>query len=428
MFAVEPTTTAANAINALGVDLLRQSGKPGENVLLSPYSIQSALAMTYAGAAGDTRTEMANVLHYPANDTEVHHSFAALHKALPALPGVMMDHDGNTVVDYLFAAVRKGLEDLTHTRVRDADQMQEREGQFSPTVMAMANRLFGQTGFAYRELFLTLLKDNYDAQLKALDFVRDPTGATEHINDWVAERTSQRIRNLIPKGDLDNLTRLVVVNAIYLKVRWAEEFSAFATRRQPFHLSSKNSIDVPTMKSQRSLGYARRQDCTVLTIPCRGGDLQFLILLPDKVDGLADVENKLTARLLADCAKPYNQELILYLPKFELSPPAMALSRELLALGMRSAFDQPQSSANFDGIAPRQENNYLYLSEVFHKAYLKLDEKGVEAAAATAVTHKWIGSAAGEPIEVRVDHPFLFAIQHRASGACLFLGHVSDPR
>jgi serpin B len=139
---------------------------------------------------------------------------------------------------------------------------------------------------------------------------------------------------------------------------------------------------------------------------------------------------KLTARLLADCASLRSQEVILYLPKFRLELPAMAPSRELQAHGMQSVFDPPPGSANFDRIAPRRPNDYLYISEIFHKTFLSLDEKGTEAAAATAVAMV-ARSAVRErpkPIEVRVDHPFLFAIQHRASGACLFLGHVTDPR
>jgi serpin B len=402
IFAAEPTTTAANAINALGVDLLRQSVKPGANALLSPYSIQTALAMTYAGADGDTRTEMLRVLHYPDDDAEVHRSFAAL---------------------------RKSLEDVIQKSVREAEQMQKRGGKIDPITLTMANRLFGQTGYAFREPFLKLVKDDYDAPLELLDFAKNPPGTTKRINAWVEDQTRHRIRDLIAEGALNELTRLVLVNAVYLKAQWAEGFSLSATRPKTFYLGANNLINVPMMTAQRSLGYARRDGTTVLAIPYRGGDLQFLILLPDKVDGLADMEKKLTARLLADCAALEQQEVVLFLPKFNPEPPAMSLGRELRALGMKSAFDQPRGSANFDRIAPRQPSDYLYISEVFHKTILNLDEKGTEAAAATGVG-AFLSDAAIKPIpiEVRVDHPFLFAIQHRASGACLFLGRMSDPR
>ena len=184
------------------------------------------------------------------------------------------------------------------------------------------------------------------------------------------------------------------------------------------------------MTTPRAFGYARREGCTVLTLPYSDGELQFLILLPDQLDGLADVEKKLDARLLADYAQSSPQEVMLYLPKFKLEPPTLSLGRELQALGMRSAFDQPLGSANFGLMAPRRPNDYLYLSEVFHKTFLALDERGTEVAAATAVVMATPSAVRPKPkpIEVRVDHPFLFAIQHRASGACLFLGRLSDPR
>jgi serpin B len=403
IFAAEPTTTAADAINALGIDLLHQSAKPGANALLSPYSIQSALVMTYAGAEGDTRAEMAKVLHYPESDAELHRSFAAL---------------------------RKALEDVTQKSVREAEQAQKLGGKVDPITLTMANRLFGQTGYAFREPFLAFVRDNYGAPLEPLDFARNPSDATKHINTWVEDQTRQRIRDLIPDGALNNLTRLVLVNAIYLKAPWADQFYDFATKPQTFYLGASNLINVPMMTAQRSLSYARRDGCTVLAIPYRGGDLQFLILLPEQVDGLANLEMKLTARLLTDCAALDRKDVILHLPKFKLEPPVMSLGRELQALGMKSAFDLPQGSANFDRIAPRRPDDYLYISQVFHKTFINLDEKGTEAAAATAVAAV-VASVALEkpkPIEVRVDHPFLFAIQHRASGACLFLGHVTDPR
>jgi len=403
MLAAEPTATATHAINALGIDLLRQSGNRSENALLSPYSIQSALVMAYAGAAGGTRGEMAKALHYPKDDAEIARSFVAL---------------------------RKSLAEVTQESTRDAEQMQKWGGKIDPITLTMANRLFGQRGYAFREPFLKLVKDDYDAGLELLDFVKDAANARKHINTWVEEQTRQRIRNLIPTGALTNLTRLVLVNAIYLKAPWTYEFYESNTQRQPFHLGANNLISVPTMMSTRTVGYARRDGCTLLTIPYWGSELQFLILLPEQPEGLCALEKHLTAKQLAGGARLGLQEVTLYLPKFKLEPPLMSLGLELQALGMKSAFDQPRGSANFDRIAPRRPSDYLYISEIFHKTFLDLDERGTEAAAATAFTAE-LGSQMGErpkPIEVRVDHPFLFAIQHCASGACLFLGRMSDPR
>ena len=160
---------------------------------------------------------------------------------------------------------------------------------------------------------------------------------------------------------------------------------------------------------------------------CIKNDAQFLILLPDARDGLAALEARVTPDLLAACADTDLTEVNLYLPKFRIEPPLLRLGQTLKALGMKSAFDQPQGSADFDRLAPRKQGAYLYLGEVFHKAFLDLDETGTEAAAAAGLSAiTW--ADAHKPIKVRVDHPFLFAVQHRPSGACLFLGRVTDPR
>ena len=400
MRATEPTPTAANAINALGIDLLHNGGDPNANALLSPYSIQSALAITYAGAEGETRAEMAKVLHYPKDDAETHGSFAAL---------------------------RKALDEVVQKSANDAEQMTKRGVTNDPITLTVANRLFGQSGYDFREPFLALVRDNYGAPFEPLDFVKNPLEATKHINVWVEDQTRQRIRDLIPKGALDRLTRLVLVNAIYLKAPWADEFSQSATQPRPFYVMGGEPVDVPTMTGTRQVGYASRGGFRVVAIPYRGVAIQFLILLPDQVDGLAALEGKLTAGQLSECANLSGQEVILFLPKIKLEPPLMTLGKQLQTLGMRTAFDQPRGSANFDRMAPRRAGEYLYLSEVFHKTFLKLDEKGTEAAAATAVAVR-AARASERPIEVRIDHPFLFAIQHRPSGACLFLGRVTDPR
>jgi serpin B len=227
------------------------------------------------------------------------------------------------------------------------------------------------------------------------------------------------------------MTRLVLANAIYLKALWAATFSESATQPKPFHVRARESLNVPMMNRVASFGYARREGLVAVALPYVGGDLQFLILLPDKVDGLPEIERKLSADLLAQCAKLESQDVDFELPKFKLEPPTVALAEKLKAMGMRFAFNEPSGSANFDRIAPRQPNDYLYLSNVFHKTFIAVDEKGTEAAAATAATMMLATGLARPkppPIIVKVDRPFLYAIQHVPSGACLFLGRVTDPR
>lgn len=393
---------ATTAINALGIDLLHKTGEPQGNTVLSPYSIQCALAMAYAGAQGETRAEMARVLHYSSDEAAVHRSFSEM---------------------------RKTLDELVQRSTRKSEQIRKWGATNDPITLTIANRLFGQAGFDLRAPFLSLLKDSYGALLESVDFSKDPAGITKYINTWVQNQTRQRISSLIPDGALKEFTRLVLVNAIYFGAAWELEFYDRATKQRSFHVGGGKPVDVPTMTQQNALGYAKRSGFTVVAIAYSGNEIQLLILLPNKIRGLAALEAKLSVSLFAECAKLARQDVILYLPKFKIEPPVLPLGKTLQVLGMRNAFDKPRGSADFDRIAPRRVTDYLYVSEVFHKTFLKLDEKGTEAAAATAA-EMMEGEAlrSKPPIEVRVDHPFFFAIQHRASATCLFLGRVTDPR
>ncbi len=400
--AAEPPSLAANAINSLGVDLLHRVGKPDENALISPYSIQSAMVMAYAGADGATRDEMAKALHYPKDDSELHKSFADLRKALNA-------------------AIKESETDSAQRR---------RYGQTNdPLTLVIANRLFGQRGYDFREPFLALLKNNYDAPFEDMDFINGSAAATKEINLWVEDQTRKRISNLIPDGALNRLTRLVLVNAIYLKAPWAEKFGASNTKPGLFHVSGGKGVEVPMMNQRKEFAYGKGNGFSMVMLPYSNYQLVFLIILPDKVSGLAAVEAKLNPELNADTVKFENCDVALRMPKFKLEPPTMPLGQTLQALGMKSAFDIPPHSANFERMAPRKPDDYLALSGVYHKTFLKLDEEGTEAAAATAMAFNTLGiHEPPKQVEMNVDHPFIFAIRHQLSGAILFLGHVTDPR
>ena len=255
--------------------------------------------------------------------------------------------------------------------------------------------------------------------------------ARQHINKWVAAQTRDRIRDLIPDGGVDALTRLVLANAIYLKAPWQSEFNDAMTKPKPFRVHGAAAVDVPTMNQSGQLGYAKREGFTAVALPYSGGELQFLVLLPDEGSNLRSLEKELRTKMLAQCATLEPHEVDLWLPKFNFEPPTIALGTTLQALGMKTAFDIPQGSANFDRMAPRKPNDYLAISKVFHKTFIAVDEKGTEAAAATAVVMREVSAAwvqKPKPIEVKVDRPFLYAIQHVPSGVCLFLGRVTDPR
>ena len=395
---------AGGAVNALGVDLYRAHTAGESNLLLSPYSIQIALAMTYAGADGDTRAEMQRVLHYPKDEAALDGSFEALAKEL--------SFDAALSIEAVKNAQRQG------------------SGPTTPIEFDLANRLFAQRGYEFRPAFLSAVKDHYHAPLEEMDYKTEPEKARETINHWVAEQTKDHIRDLIPSGGITKDSRLTLVNALYLKAPWEKEFYEKATQPDRFLVHGHEGVNVPMMVNKSSCGYARREGYQVVTRPYYGRTLQFVILLPDDPGGLAAMEKQLTPELLAGLAKLPAEDVILHLPKFRIAPPTMPLENNFKALGMKSAFNDPLGSANFDRMAPRKPNDYLYISAIFHKTYLALDEKGTEAAAATAVA-MLAGAAmrkAPPPPEVKVDHPFIFAIQHVESGACLFLGRVTDPR
>ena len=395
---------AAKATNELAVDLHRQLATGDENLCISPYSIESALAMTFAGEDGETRTEMARVLHL-TNDSTVPASFAAL---------------------------QHSLQEMSAKTAELVKQSKKFGGPSEPITLNIANRLFAQKGYAFREAYLSLVKQNFGGAFEPLDFITNAAAATQHINKWVADQTHDRIRDLIPGGALDKTTRLVLANALYLKAPWASEFSQNATQSEPFHVHGGRPADVPVMrKTDKHFGYAKRDGYTAVSLPYAGDDLQFLVLLPDDVNGLHTLESKLTGEMLAQCAKLQTRDVDLHLPKFKLEPPTITLAEKFEALGMRTAFDQPKGSANFDKIAPRTPRDYLYISQIFHKTFIAVDEKGTEAAAATAVAMMAgtaLRSPPPPPIEVKVDRPFVYAIQHVPSGVCLFLGRVTDPR
>lgn len=395
---------AAKASNELGVDLYKQLATGDKNICLSPYSIQSALAMTFAGAEGDTRAEMSRVLHVPNNDTAIHTSFAAL---------------------------QGSLNEMTKKTAEIAEQSKKASGPSEPITLLVANHLFAQTGYDFKTPFLDLVKKFYGAPFETVDFKKNPEAARAHINKWVADQTHAKITDLVPQGGIQELTRLVLANALYLKAPWAWEFKDALTKPKPFHVNGGKAVDVPTMNNRKTFGYEKRYGFTSVTIPYSGSELQLVILLPDEADGLPTLEARLSPEMLAACSKLPTQEVDLELPKFKIEPPTIPLAENLKKLGMQMAFDDPQGSANFDRMSPKRADKYLAISNVFHKTFIAVDEKGTEAAAATAVVMMELTArreTPKEPIHVKVDRPFMYAIQHVPSGACLFLGRVTDPR
>ena len=396
----------ATATNQVGLDLYRRlaAEAPAGNLALSPYSIESGLALAYAGADGATRTEMARVLCFPQDDQSLQTAFASL---------------------------RGSLDRIASESLQNEKPLEKEGGHGDVIEWHAANRLFGQQGYAFRGSFLELLKNGYDAPFEPLDFGQGAEQARATINSWVENQTKKKIHDIIPTGGVDRNTRLALVNALYLKAPWEKNFEKEATTDLPFYPGGAKPETVPTMQKTMNLGYLKGDGFTVIALLYRGGDLQFLILLPDDRDGLGSLAAKLTPALFRAYADlDISRLIVLYLPKFRLEGSTIPLAQKLQAMGMKTAFDQPPGSANFNRAAPRKPNDYLALSEVFHQTFIAVDEEGTEAAAATA-TVMFSASAVRNPpmpIEVHVDHPFFFAVQHRASGVCLFFGSVVDPR
>jgi serpin B len=403
---VAQSADVAPAINQFGLDLLgagTATNSPG-NLVLSPFSVESALAMAWTGASGVTREEMRRVLHLVGDEAAIVDGFGTLARDL------------------------RGLQAASRERVESAGR---RGVPRLPIELDMANRLFAQSGFALQPDFTRGLRDRFGSPLEELDFLHAAGPARLSINDWVTRETHGRIRELIPSGALNERTRLVLANAVYLRASWMVPFDPNLTLLKPFWADGRTQTKVPTMMQQKHYHYEKRDGFVALALPYEGGELQFLILLPDRRDGLAELERAVTPAMLAACARLPRGDVLLFLPKLKLAPPGMSLGTSLRGLGMTTAFDQPAGSADFTRVAPRKADGYLALTDVLHQASLSVDEDGTEAAAATAVTMMALGMQAGElvpPIEGHIDHPFLFAVQHVASGTCLFLGRVNDPR
>ena len=367
--------------NAFGLDLFAKIRAQKGNLALSPLSIATALTMTWAGARGETAEQMKKVLHLDGTTEQV------------------LALTGKLVASYQDPALK--------------------------VTLRLANRLFGEKTFSFRQPYLDSLGTAFGAPLEPVDFRGAPDASRQHINAWVAEATENRIRDLIPPGTVDADTRLALTNAIYFLGLWPVPFFQQNTKAAAFHPTPSESKDVPTMHIVHEFRFAATDGVKLLELPYRGGALAMTLVLPEQQDGLGAVEARLTRAAFdgwIDALALVRVDVAL--PKFEINPAApLALSKTLITLGMPLAFD-PQK-ADLTGIAP----GAMHVSHVFHKAFIKLDEKGTEAAAASAVFVGGRGGGRPPPpkAEFHADHPFLFFLRDVRSGMILFMGRVSDP-
>jgi serpin B len=381
----DPARRLADANNRFALELYAElSAKPG-NLFFSPYSIHEALSMSFAGARARTAAQMARVLRLPEPADATHDAYAALRQRI--------------------------LQD-------------NRAGDRKLYELVVANAMFGQKDYPFHEPFRRIVLERYGAGLFPVDFVRDTEGARLQINDWVARQTSDRIQDLLARGTITDLTRLVLANAIYFKGGWESEFPSSATREQPFHLARDKTISVPMMRQQQRFGYAETDTLQALELRYSGGGLSMIVLLPRAIDGLAALEQTLTADALEALRERMNpRETEVFVPRFRFSS-EFHLNDKLQALGMTDAFDPDR--ADLSGIATVER---LYISAVVHKAFVDVNEEGTEAAAATGVV---VGITSAplrpQPVVFRADRPFLFLIRHNPSGTVLLLGRLLNPQ
>jgi serpin B len=376
---------AAAAVAALGVDLYARLVADGSNLVISPWSIAVALAMTRAGAVGRTVTEMDAVLH--GRDLG---------------PGLnWLDH---------------ALHDRTGRRPNAT-------GKHGDVGLESADSLWGQDGVAWRPAFLDALATDFGAGMHTVDYPADPDGVAHRINAWTAERTHDRIRDLVADGALDEMTRLVLVNAIWFKAPWFEAFAPGTTQDLPFRRADGSTVDAPMMANPESqAGYAEGPGWRAASVPYAGRELAMAVIVPDGDTDLADVEATLAdgglARVLGSFAEDGAVDLLL--PRWTTRT-TTALKKVLTELGMRTAFDP--TTADFSGMTRDEQ---LYVQDALHQGFIAVDEEGTEAAAATAVV---VGTTSAQIPQhvVHADRAFVFAVYDVATRLPLFLGRVVDP-
>jgi serpin B len=377
----------ARSSNTFAIDLWSQLREAEGNLAVSPASITLALAMTWGGAKGDTLNEMKQVLHFEGTPDDVMASAGRLLQSWNTSSGV--------------------------------------------TLLRVANRLFGERSYTFEKPYLEKTQATFGAPLEPVDFDDGIEATRKSINAWVARQTEDRIQELLPERSLKpRLTKLLLVNAIYFKASWAKAFSVDLTAPGPFFVTPTAKKDVPLMRRTGDYRFAQADGVKVLEILYKDGDMAMMFVLPDAVDGLEAVERTLTsAQLDAWFSALTNERVNVTLPRFEVNPKAsLELGDALKAMGMGRAFNPEE--ADFTGMAnPPNPNERLHISKVVHKAFVKLDEHGTEAAAATAVVMVARTSLARprEPKEFRADHPFLFFLRENSSGMILFMGRVAEP-
>jgi len=362
------------ACNGFAFDLYGRYSAGDGNILFSPYSISTALSMTYESARGETAEEMEAVFGFLEDPSE----------RLPSVAGIY-----NTLNE-------EGREYALHT----------------------VNALWVQQGYPVQEDYVDAIVSYYGGDVNALDFVAEPDESRVTINEWVEERTNDRIKDLFPSGSIDADVRLVLTNAIYFKGDWLYMFDEEATNEEEFHVTPTTSVEVDMMSLRDDFNYAETDELQLLELPYTGEDVSMLILLP-KRSYMGDVEAQLSAERLGEWVDMMEGATVnVYLPRFTFETKYFMME-DLAEMGMPTAFTD---AADFSGMTGNRE---LFIDKVIHQAFIEVNEEGTEAAAATGVSMKLSAAMPGEVF--RADHPFIFLIRDMDTGVILFMGRVTDP-
>ncbi len=365
--------------NKFALELYQELQSRQGNLFLSPYSISTALAMTSAGARGQTERQMVETLCFPSMGREQFHK------------------EFGTIISRLNEAGEKGGYELV-----------------------VANALWGQKDYSFLKDFLTLVRTNYDGDLQQVDFSQRTEEARTTINTWVEDKTKDKIKELIKPGMVDSMTRLVLTNAIYFKGKWASEFKPERTQDAPFTLLDGQKVNAAMMNQTAQFGYMETDALQVLEMPYVNEELSMAILLPKKIDGVRRLEKELTLDNVSGWLTGLRKrEVRVFLPRFKMTS-EFELAKVLASMGMPDAFS---SKADFSGMTGNRD---LFISAVVHKAYVDVNEEGTEAAAATGVVMK-LTSVAPPPPVFRADHPFVFLIRDNHTGSILFMGRLANP-
>jgi len=366
--------------SAFAIDLYQKLSASDGNIFFSPYSISTALAMTYGGARGNTEKEMAKTLRFSLDQESLHSAFAQVESRLNEL---------------------------------------QKAGNIQ---LSVANSLWPQQDYKFLDEYLSLTKKYYGVSITPVDYRLAREDARKMINQWVEDKTQDKIKDLIQPGVLDALTRLVLVNAIYFKGNWQNQFEVEKTKDVPFHTSSEKTVQAPMMIQKEEFRHADLGAFQMLQLPYVGNKMSMIVLLPKAIDGLKQLEDNLSVENLNLWKSRLSREKVLVvLPKFKMMS-MFGLNNTLMSMGMVDAFNS--SKADFAGMDGRPD--WLFIGAVIHKAFVDVNEEGTEAAAATAVTMMARGTSAPPPV-FRADHPFVFLIQESQSGSILFMGRVTDP-